>query len=88
MKAGLPNSYLVGPLGNARVAASYATTFLIYALNEIADGGWLLPSNVAFNPVGTGRLDAVADVFSRARLRSVPARRSVSWRRESATILP
>jgi hypothetical protein len=40
-----------------------ANTVQIYAWNEITEGGWLLPSNPAFNTVGTGRLDAIADVL-------------------------
>jgi hypothetical protein len=40
-----------------------ANTIQIYAWNEITEGGWLLPSNTAFNPVGTGRLDAIAGVL-------------------------
>jgi hypothetical protein len=40
-----------------------ANTIQIYAWNEITEGGWLLPSNPAFNPVGTGRLDAIAGVL-------------------------
>ena len=43
--------------------AAEANTIQIYAWNEISEGGWLLPSNTAFNPVGTGRLDAIADVL-------------------------
>jgi hypothetical protein len=39
------------------------TTVQIYAWNEIVEGGWLLPSNTAFNPDGTGRLDAIAAVL-------------------------
>jgi hypothetical protein len=43
--------------------AAEAKTIQIYAWNEITEGGWLLPSNKAFNPVGTGRLDAIAVVL-------------------------
>jgi hypothetical protein len=43
--------------------AAEANTIQIYAWNEISEGGWLLPSNTAFNPVGAGRLDAIADVL-------------------------
>src|SRR5262249_15348889 len=49
--------------GNACTAE--ANVVQIYAWNEITEGGWLLPSNPAFNPVGTGRLDSIADVLSR-----------------------
>jgi hypothetical protein len=44
-------------------AAGEPNAILIYAWNEITEGGWLLPSNTAFNPVGTGRLDAIAAVL-------------------------
>jgi hypothetical protein len=47
----------------ANPCAAEANTILIYAWNEITEGGWLLPSNPAFNPVGTGRLDAIAAVL-------------------------
>ena len=47
-------------------AAGEPNAILIYAWNEITEGGWLLPSNTAFNPVGSGRLDAIAAVL-RAR---------------------
>jgi hypothetical protein len=40
-----------------------ANTIQIYAWNEITEGGWLLPSNPQFNPVGTGRLDAIGEVL-------------------------
>jgi len=43
--------------------AAEANTIQIFAWNEITEGGWLLPSNTAFNPVGTGRLDAIAKVL-------------------------
>jgi hypothetical protein len=46
-------------------AAAEANTIQIYAWNEISEGGWLLPSNTAFDPVGTGRLDAIAAVLRR-----------------------
>jgi len=44
-------------------AAAEANTILIYAWTEITEGGWLVPSNPAFNPVGNGRLDAIAEVL-------------------------
>jgi hypothetical protein len=47
----------------ANRCAAEANTIQIYAWNEISEGGWLLPSNPVFNPVGTGRLDAIADVL-------------------------
>jgi hypothetical protein len=47
----------------ANPCAAEANTIQIYAWNEITEGGWLLPSNTAFNPVGTGRLDAIAAVL-------------------------
>jgi hypothetical protein len=47
----------------ANPCAAEAKTIQIYAWNEISEGGWLLPSNPAFNPVGTGRLDAIARVL-------------------------
>ena len=47
----------------ANSCAAEANVISIYAWNEITEGGWLLPSNPAFNPVGTGRLDAIADVL-------------------------
>jgi hypothetical protein len=47
----------------ANPCAAEAKTIQIYAWNEISEGGWLLPSNPAFNPVGTGRLDAIAAVL-------------------------
>ena len=43
--------------------AARANIIQIYAWNEIAEGGWLLPSNTAYNPVGTGRLDAIAEIL-------------------------
>jgi hypothetical protein len=49
----------------ANSCAAEAKTIQIYAWNEISEGGWLLPSNPAFNPVGTGRLDAIAEVLRR-----------------------
>jgi hypothetical protein len=49
----------------ANPCTAEAQTIQIYAWNEIAEGGWLLPSNPAFNPVGTGRLDAIAAVLRR-----------------------
>jgi hypothetical protein len=47
----------------ANPCATEANTIQIYAWNEISEGGWLLPSNPAFNPVGTGRLDAITAVL-------------------------
>ena len=47
----------------ANPCAAEANTIQIFAWNEISEGGWLLPSNTAFNPVGAGRLDAIADVL-------------------------
>jgi hypothetical protein len=47
----------------ANPCAAEANIVQIYAWNEITEGGWLLPSNPAFNPVGTGRLDAIAGVL-------------------------
>jgi hypothetical protein len=47
----------------ANPCAAEAKTIQIYAWNEITEGGWLLPSNTAFNPVGASRLDAIADVL-------------------------
>lgn len=47
----------------ANSCAAEANTIQIYAWNEIVEGGWLLPSNTAFDPVGAGRLDAIADVL-------------------------
>jgi len=47
----------------ANPCAAEAKVIQIYAWNEISEGGWLLPSNPAFNPVGTGRLDAIAAVL-------------------------
>jgi hypothetical protein len=47
----------------ANPCAAEANTIQIYAWNEISEGGWLLPSNTAFNPVGAGRLNAIADVL-------------------------
>ena len=47
----------------ANACAAEANTIQIFAWNEITEGGWLLPSNTAFDPVGTGRLDAIADVL-------------------------
>ena len=44
-------------------AAAEANTIQIFAWNEISEGGWLLPSHTAFNPVGAGRLEAIADVL-------------------------
>jgi hypothetical protein len=44
-------------------ATAEANTIQIYAWNEITEGGWLLPSNTAFNPVGSGRLQAIAEVL-------------------------
>jgi hypothetical protein len=43
--------------------AAEANVIQIFAWNAISQGGWLLPSNTAFNPVGDGRLDAVAAVL-------------------------
>jgi len=48
---------------SANSCAAEANVIQIYAWNEITEGGWLLPSNPAFNPVGTGRLDAIAAVL-------------------------
>ncbi len=47
----------------ANPCAAEANTVQIYAWNEIHEGGWLLPSNMAFNPVGTARLDSIARVL-------------------------
>jgi hypothetical protein len=47
----------------ANRCAAEANTIQIYAWNEISEGGWLVPSNRAFNPIGAGRLDAIADVL-------------------------
>lgn len=44
-------------------ASAEAKAVIIYAWNEIDEGGWLLPSNTAFNSVGTGRLDAIGTVI-------------------------
>jgi hypothetical protein len=47
----------------ANPCTAEANTILIYAWNEITEGGWLIPSNTAFNPVGAGRLGAIAAVL-------------------------
>jgi hypothetical protein len=47
----------------ANPCAAEANAIQIYAWNELTEGGWLLPSNTAFNPVGAGRLEAIADVL-------------------------
>lgn len=57
-------------------AAAVPNVILIYAWNEISEGGWLLPSNTTFNPVGNGRLDAIGDVIGTGRQgRTMPSRR-------------
>jgi hypothetical protein len=43
--------------------ASEPNTIQIYAWNEIAEGGWLLPGNPAFDSIPTGRLDSIARVL-------------------------
>jgi len=40
-----------------------ANAVIIYAWNEIDEGGWLLPANTVFNPVGTSRLDAISKML-------------------------
>jgi len=49
----------------ANPCVAEANTIQIYAWNEITEGGWLLPSNPALNPVGAGRLNAIANVLRR-----------------------
>ncbi len=43
--------------------AAEANAVIIYAWNEIDEGGWLLPSNPTFNSVGTAILDAIGKVI-------------------------
>ena len=47
----------------ANPCAAEANTIQIYAWNEIAEGGWLLPSRPAVDSLATGRLDAIADIL-------------------------
>jgi hypothetical protein len=47
----------------ANSCAAEVNTIQIFAWNEITEGGWLLPSNTAFNPAGGARLDAIAEVL-------------------------